>query len=64
MDWGATAQDVIDSALMLELRAGIDVLLADLNRAIEGFVASADATAAPLLSRARCCNMPFQYRSG
>ncbi len=41
VNWGATAQDIIDTALMLELRAGIDVLLADLNRAIEGFVALA-----------------------
>ena len=39
--WGAAAQDVIDTALMLELRAGIDVLLADLNRAIDGFTALA-----------------------
>jgi 3-carboxy-cis,cis-muconate cycloisomerase len=35
--WGATSQDVIDTALMLELRAAIDALLADLNRAIEAF---------------------------
>jgi 3-carboxy-cis,cis-muconate cycloisomerase len=35
--WGATAQDLIDSALMLELRAGIDALIADLNLAIDGF---------------------------
>jgi 3-carboxy-cis,cis-muconate cycloisomerase len=35
--WGATDQDLIDSALMLELRAGIDALIADLNTAIEGF---------------------------
>jgi 3-carboxy-cis,cis-muconate cycloisomerase len=35
--WGATAQDLIDSALMLELRAGIDALVADLNIAIDGF---------------------------
>ena len=41
VNWGATAQDIIDTALMLELRAGIDVLLTDLNRAIEGFVALA-----------------------
>jgi 3-carboxy-cis,cis-muconate cycloisomerase len=39
--WGATSQDVIDTALVLELRAGIDVLLTDLNRAIEGFTALA-----------------------
>jgi 3-carboxy-cis,cis-muconate cycloisomerase len=35
--WGATSQDVIDTAAMLSLRAGIDVLLADLDRAIKGF---------------------------
>ena len=39
--WGASSQDVIDTALVLELRAGIDVLLADLNRAIDGFTALA-----------------------
>jgi 3-carboxy-cis,cis-muconate cycloisomerase len=35
--WGATSQDVIDTATMLSLRAGIDVLKADLDRAIAGF---------------------------
>ncbi|WP_454619896.1 3-carboxy-cis,cis-muconate cycloisomerase [Bradyrhizobium cenepequi] len=35
--WGATSQDVIDTATMLTLRAGIDVLLGDLERAIAGF---------------------------
>src|ERR1700716_4235713 len=35
--WGATSQDIIDTALVLELRAAIDALIADLNRAIEGF---------------------------
>jgi 3-carboxy-cis,cis-muconate cycloisomerase len=35
--WGASSQDVIDTALVLELRAAIDVLLADLDRAIEPF---------------------------
>jgi 3-carboxy-cis,cis-muconate cycloisomerase len=39
--WGATSQDVIDTAAMLTLRAGIDVLLADVDRAIAGFVALA-----------------------
>ena len=34
MHWGATSQDVIDTAAMLALRAGIDALLADLDRAI------------------------------
>src|SRR5579859_1856270 len=35
--WGATSQDVIDTAAMLTLRAGIDALLADSGRAIAGF---------------------------
>src|SRR6476646_396706 len=35
--WGATSQDVIDTAAMLTLRAGIDVLLIDIDRAIAGF---------------------------
>jgi 3-carboxy-cis,cis-muconate cycloisomerase len=35
--WGASSQDVIDTALVVELRAVIDALIADLNRAIEGF---------------------------
>ncbi len=39
--WGATSQDVIDSATMLTLRAGIDALDADLSRAIRGFAALA-----------------------
>jgi len=39
--WGATSQDVIDTAAMLTLRAGIDALLADIGRAIAGFAALA-----------------------
>ena len=35
--WGATSQDVIDTAAMLTLRAGVDALLADIGRAIAGF---------------------------
>jgi 3-carboxy-cis,cis-muconate cycloisomerase len=35
--WGATSQDVIDTATMLSLRAAIDALLPDVNRAIAGF---------------------------
>jgi 3-carboxy-cis,cis-muconate cycloisomerase len=35
--WGATSQDVIDTATMLGLRAAIDALLPDLDRAIAGF---------------------------
>src|SRR6201996_9353603 len=34
--WGATSQDVIDTAAMLTLRAGIDVLLAVIARAVTG----------------------------
>src|SRR6266545_765526 len=37
VQWGATDQDVIDTALMLELRAAIDALTTDLNRAVDGF---------------------------
>jgi 3-carboxy-cis,cis-muconate cycloisomerase len=39
--WGATSQDVIDTATMLGLRAGADALLADLDRAVAGFAALA-----------------------
>jgi 3-carboxy-cis,cis-muconate cycloisomerase len=35
--WGATSQDVMDSATMLGLRAAIGVLLSDLDRGIAGF---------------------------
>src|SRR5882724_7426250 len=35
--WGATSQDVIDTAAMLALRAGADALLFDIDRAIAGF---------------------------
>lgn len=35
--WGATSQDAIDTGAMLGLRAGINVLLVDIDRAIAGF---------------------------
>jgi 3-carboxy-cis,cis-muconate cycloisomerase len=35
--WGATSQDVIDTAGMLGMRAAIDALLGDIDRAIAGF---------------------------
>ncbi|SHH64903.1 3-carboxy-cis,cis-muconate cycloisomerase [Bradyrhizobium erythrophlei] len=35
--WGATSQDVIDTAIMLTLRAGIEALLGGIDRAIAGF---------------------------
>jgi 3-carboxy-cis,cis-muconate cycloisomerase len=41
--WGATSQDVIDTATMLSLCAAIDALDADLSRAIKGFAALARA---------------------
>src|SRR5262249_56012016 len=41
VNWGATSQDVIDSTLVLELRAGLDVLIADLDRAVAAYVALA-----------------------
>src|SRR5262249_5353554 len=41
VNWGASSQDVIDTALALELKAAIDALVSDLNRAIEGFTALA-----------------------
>jgi 3-carboxy-cis,cis-muconate cycloisomerase len=40
--WGATSQDVIDTATMLTLRAAIDALLSDLGRAIAGFARQAE----------------------
>ncbi len=39
--WGATSQDVIDTAAMLMLRAAIDALLSDIHRAIAGFAVMA-----------------------
>jgi 3-carboxy-cis,cis-muconate cycloisomerase len=35
--WGATSQDVIDTATVLTIRAAIDALLSDIDRAISGF---------------------------
>ena len=35
--WAASSQDVIDTALMLELRAAIDVLVFDIDVAVKGF---------------------------
>ena len=41
--WGATSQDVIDTAAMLTSRAGIDALLVDIGRAVAGFARLARA---------------------
>ena len=46
--WGATSQDIIDTATMLTLRAGIDALLPALDRAIAGFAAQANRHRATL----------------
>ena len=35
--WGATSQDIIDSATMLTLNAAVETLVADCDRAITGF---------------------------
>ncbi len=40
--WGATSQDIIDTALVLELRAAIDALTSELDRAIAGFTTLAE----------------------
>jgi 3-carboxy-cis,cis-muconate cycloisomerase len=40
--WGATSQDIIDTALVLELRAVIDDLLTELGRAIPAFTTLAE----------------------
>jgi 3-carboxy-cis,cis-muconate cycloisomerase len=41
VNFGASRRDLIDTALVLDLRAAIDVLLGDLNRAVDGFTALA-----------------------
>jgi 3-carboxy-cis,cis-muconate cycloisomerase len=38
VNWGASSQDIVDTALALDLKAAIDVLIADLGRAIDGFI--------------------------
>ena len=35
--WGTTSEDVIDTALVLDLKAAVDTLITDLNRAIDAF---------------------------
>jgi len=40
--WGATSQDIIDTALALDLRCAIDALVTDLDRAVAGFAALAE----------------------
>jgi 3-carboxy-cis,cis-muconate cycloisomerase len=61
--WGATSQDIIDTALVLELRAGIDGLRVDLDRAIAAFAKLADRhRATPTVARTwlqHALPMPF-----
>src|SRR5262249_46522915 len=64
--WAATDQDLIDTALVLDLRAALDVLMVDLNRAIEGFVALSGrhrrtATLART-TRQQAAPMPFGFK--
>ncbi len=40
--WGATSQDIIDTALVLELRAVIDCLITEIDRAIPAFATLAE----------------------
>jgi 3-carboxy-cis,cis-muconate cycloisomerase len=40
--WGATSQDIIDTAQVLELGAVIEALISDLDRAVAGFAALAE----------------------
>lgn len=40
--WGATSQDIIDTALMLEVREALDVLLEELGRAALSFAEKAE----------------------
>ena len=61
--WGATSQDVIDTATMLTLRAAIDALLLDTDRAVAGFAKLARAHRdTPMVARSwlqHALPMPF-----
>lgn len=59
--WGATSQDVIDTGMVLQLRAAIDVLLGDIARAVTGFAEQAGSTARRPWRGAPCCNMPCPF---
>ena len=65
--WGATSQDIIDTAIVLELHAGIGALLADLDRAIAGFAAlAARHRATPAVARTwlqQALPMPFGLKA-
>ena len=61
--WGASSQDVMDTALVLELRVGIDALIGDLGRAIEAFTTLAGrqrrTAAVARMSLRHALPMPF-----
>jgi 3-carboxy-cis,cis-muconate cycloisomerase len=61
--WGATSQDVIDTAAMLTLRAAIDALESDTGRAVAGFAKLARAHRdTPMVARSwlqHALPMPF-----
>jgi 3-carboxy-cis,cis-muconate cycloisomerase len=61
--WGASGQDVMDTALVLELRVGIDALISDLGRAIEAFTTLAGrqrrTAAVARMSLRHALPMPF-----
>ena len=61
--WGASSQDVMDTALVLELRVGIDALISDLGRAIEAFTTLAGrqrrTAAVARMSLRHALPMPF-----
>jgi 3-carboxy-cis,cis-muconate cycloisomerase len=61
--WGASSQDVMDTALVLELRVGIDALISDLGRAIEAFTTLAGrlrrTAAVARMSLRHAMPMPF-----
>src|SRR5262249_14427651 len=48
--WGATSQDIIDTAQVLELSAAIDVLVGDLDRAVAGLASLAQRHRATALA--------------
>ena len=62
--WGATSQDIIDTALVLELRAVIDDLATELDRAIPRFPTLAETPATRRPSAAPGCSRRCRCRSG
>jgi 3-carboxy-cis,cis-muconate cycloisomerase len=63
VNWGASSQDILDTALVLDLKAAIDVLMADLERAIESFITLAGRHRRALTVAASDCSMACPFRS-